>query len=94
MSHTSCLRRSWSAARDCETLDWLLAQQDTIEAELARRHLGDGTLVLYDVTSSYLEGRRCPLARFGYSRELTEVKPTPVICRARRLPCASRCRCC
>jgi hypothetical protein len=69
MSHTSCLRRSWSAARDCETLDWLLAQQDTIEAELARRHLGDGTLVLYDVTSSYLEGRRCPLARFGYSRD-------------------------
>jgi Transposase DDE domain len=52
-----------------ETLDWLLAQQSTIEARLARRHLGEGTLVLYDVTSSYLEGRRCPLARFGYSRD-------------------------
>jgi hypothetical protein len=52
-----------------ETLDWLLAQQSTIEAALARRHLGEGTLVLYDVTSTYLEGRRCPLARFGYSRD-------------------------
>jgi len=52
-----------------ETLDWLLAQQDAIEARLARRHLGEGTLVLYDVTSSYLEGRCCPLARFGYSRD-------------------------
>ena len=51
------------------TLDWLLAQQSTIEARLARRHLGEGTLVLYDVTSTYLEGRRCPLAQFGYSRD-------------------------
>ena len=52
-----------------ETLDWLLAQQSTIEARLARRHLGEGTLVLYDVTSTYLEGRRCRLAKFGYSRD-------------------------
>ena len=51
------------------TLDWLLAQQGTIEARLARRHLGEGTLVLYDVTSTYLEGRRCPLGQFGYSRD-------------------------
>jgi hypothetical protein len=52
-----------------ETLDWLLAQQPKIEAKLARRHLGDGTLVLYDVTSTYLEGRCCPLARFGHNRD-------------------------
>jgi hypothetical protein len=52
-----------------EALDWLRAQQDNIEAQLARRHLGEGTLVLYDVTSTYLEGRCCPLARFGYSRD-------------------------
>jgi Transposase DDE domain len=52
-----------------EALDWLLAQQSTIEATLARRHLGEGTLVLYDVTSTYLEGRCCPLGRFGYSRD-------------------------
>jgi hypothetical protein len=50
-------------------LDWLVAQQPKIEAKLARRHLGEGTLVLYDVTSSYLEGRCCPLAQFGYSRD-------------------------
>ena len=52
-----------------ETLDWLLAQQPKIEAKLARRHLGDSTLVLYDVTSTYLEGRCCPLARLGHSRD-------------------------
>jgi hypothetical protein len=52
-----------------EALDWLLAQQGKIEAKLARRHLAEGTLVLYDVTSTYLEGRCCPLARFGYSRD-------------------------
>ena len=51
------------------TLDWLGAAQPRIEAGLARRYLRDGTLVLYDVTSSYLEGRCCPLARFGYSRD-------------------------
>lgn len=50
-------------------LDWLSAQQPQIEAKLARCHLGEGALVLYDVTSSYLEGRCCPLARFGYSRD-------------------------
>jgi hypothetical protein len=50
-------------------LDWLLAQQPKIEAKLARRHLGEGTLVLYDLTSTYLEGRCCPLAQFGYSRD-------------------------
>ena len=52
-----------------EALDWLGAQQARVEAGLARRHLKDGTLVLYDVSSSYLEGRCCPLARFGYSRD-------------------------
>ncbi|TXL69089.1 IS1634 family transposase, partial [Vineibacter terrae] len=50
-------------------LDWLVAQQARIEAALARRHLREGTLVLYDVTSSYLEGRHCELARHGYSRD-------------------------
>ena len=50
-------------------LDWLGAQQQRIERALARRHLQDGTLVLYDVSSSYLEGRCCELARHGYSRD-------------------------
>src|ERR1700730_13334018 len=50
-------------------LDWLAVRQPAIEAALAKRHLSGGTLVLYDVSSSYLEGRRCPLAQFGYSRD-------------------------
>jgi hypothetical protein len=52
-----------------EALDWLIAQQGRIEAALARRHLKDGMLVLYDVSSTWLEGRTCELARFGYSRD-------------------------
>jgi hypothetical protein len=50
-------------------LDLLGGAQPKIEAALARRHLQDGCLVLYDLTSSYLEGRCCELARFGYSRD-------------------------
>jgi len=50
-------------------LDWLLPQQPQIEAALARRHLGEGTLVLYDVSSTYFEGHCCPLARYGHSRD-------------------------
>jgi transposase len=50
-------------------LDWLLERQPQVEAALARRHLKDGTLVLYDVSSSYLEGRCCPLAQFGFNRD-------------------------
>ncbi|MBV8606942.1 MAG: IS1634 family transposase [Singulisphaera sp.] len=49
--------------------DWLLERQETIAKELARRHLSDGALVLYDVTSSYYEGKTCPLARFGHDRD-------------------------
>jgi hypothetical protein len=50
-------------------LDWLLARQKRIEAKLAGRHLGEGSLALYDVTSSSYEGRTCPLARFGHNRD-------------------------
>ncbi len=50
-------------------LDWLVARQERIEDRLAARHLGDGELVLYDVSSSYFEGRKCPLAKLGYSRD-------------------------
>jgi hypothetical protein len=56
-------------------LDWLGERQDRIEKKLARRHLSDGTLVLYDVSSSYLEGRCCELARFGYSRDKRGDRP-------------------
>jgi len=50
-------------------LDWLLERQEALEAALARRHLKGGTLVLYDVSSSYVEGRCCPLAKRGYNRD-------------------------
>ncbi len=50
-------------------MDWLLERQEAIEKRLAKRHLGDGALVLYDLTSVYLEGRCCPLARHGHSRD-------------------------
>jgi hypothetical protein len=50
-------------------LDWLGERQERIEARLARRHLQDGSHVLYDVSSSYFEGRTCPLLALGYSRD-------------------------
>jgi transposase len=52
-----------------ESMDWLLERQERIEAALAKRHLAEGTLVLYDVSSTYFEGRHCPLARIGHSRD-------------------------
>jgi hypothetical protein len=52
-----------------QAMDWLLPRQGRIEQALARRHLTDGGLVLYDVTSTYFEGRKCPLAKFGHSRD-------------------------
>ena len=50
-------------------MDWLLARQRRIENKLARRHLREGAVVLYDVSSSYYEGRTCPLAHFGHDRD-------------------------
>ena len=61
------------------TLDWLGSEQAFIENTLARRHLKNGMLVLYDVTSTYLEGRCCPLAQHGYSRDSRGDRPQLVI---------------
>ena len=72
-------------------LDALGAAQPAIERALARRHLKNGTLVLYDVTSSYLEGRCCELARFGYSRDGRPDRPQIVfglLCSADGCPVA------
>jgi hypothetical protein len=52
-----------------QAMDWLEARQAKVEKALAKRHLHDGTLVLYDVSSSYFEGRSCPLAAIGHSRD-------------------------
>ncbi len=52
-----------------ETMDWLLDRQERIEKKLAARHLREGGLVLYDESSSFYEGRTCPLAQFGHDRD-------------------------
>ena len=58
-----------------KAMDWLLARQPRIEKKLAERHLTDGAVVLYDVSSSYYEGRTCPLARFGHDRDGQKGRP-------------------
>ncbi len=52
-----------------QAMDWLLTRQPAIEAKLAQRHLGENSLVLYDVSSSFYHGRHCPLAQYGHSRD-------------------------
>lgn len=52
-----------------QAMDWLLPRQQRIERALAKRHLSEGSLVLYDLTSTYFEGHTCPLAQFGKSRD-------------------------
>src|SRR5271156_2753975 len=72
-------------------LDWLGREQPFIEATLARRHLKDGALLLYDVTSTYLEGRCCQSAQHGYSRDHRADRPQIVIglmCTAEGCPVA------
>ena len=73
------------------TLDWLAKHQARIEKRLARRHLRDGTLVLYDVSSTYLEGRCCELAQFGHTRDHRRDRPQIVfglLCNAAGCPVA------
>ena len=58
-----------SEAELLAAMDWLGARQERIERALARRYLAEDGFVLYDLSSSYLEGRKCPLAALGYSRD-------------------------
>ena len=58
-----------SEAELLAAMDWLLPRQERIEAALARRYLTEGGFVLYDLSASYLEGRKCPLAALGYPRD-------------------------
>jgi hypothetical protein len=58
-----------SEAELLSAMDWLLGEQERIEAGLARRYLEEGGFVLYDLSASYLEGRKCPLAALGYPRD-------------------------
>jgi len=57
-----------------EALDWLLARQRRIENKLARKHLKEGSVVLYDVSSSSYYGQRCPLAAYGNNRDGTGLR--------------------
>jgi len=52
-----------------EAMDWLFSRKDRIEKTLARKHLGEGSLILYDVTSTYFEGNKCSLAKWGHNRD-------------------------
>lgn len=52
-----------------QAMDWLLKQQNRIEKKLAKRHLQNNALALYDLSSSYVEGSTCPLAAYGYNRD-------------------------
>ncbi|WP_430015968.1 IS1634 family transposase [Microcystis aeruginosa] len=72
-------------------LDWLLEKQDKIEKHLALKHLESGTLVLYDVTSTYLEGNGCELGKYGYNRDKKKGKTQIVfglLCSAKGCPIA------
>ena len=72
-------------------MDWLGARQATIERKLARRHLGADPFVLYDVSSSYMEGNHCALAKHGYSRDHRRDRPQIVygmLCTREGLPVA------
>jgi transposase len=62
-----------------DAMDWLLPRQQSIEQQLAKRHLTGGSLVLYDLTSTYFEGRHCPLAKLGHSRDERGANPQIVI---------------
>jgi transposase len=93
--HSTTLAEDFGVADATEddlyaAMDWLLARQDAIQQKLAARHLREGGLVLYDLSSSYFEGATCPLGRLGYSRDgkrgllqvnyglLTDVRGCPV----------------
>jgi transposase len=58
-----------------QALDWLLARQARIEKKLAKLHLDEGSVVLYDISSSYYEGHCCPLAQFGHNRDKKKDRP-------------------
>ena len=72
--HTTTLAEDFGVTQasenDCyAAMDWLLTRQDRIQKKLATRHLKEGGLVLYDLSSSHFEGSTCPLAKHGYSRD-------------------------
>jgi transposase len=72
--HTTTLAQEYGVLQTDEmdlyaAMDWLLERQAGIQKKLASRHLSEGALALYDLSSSYFEGHCCPLAKIGYSRD-------------------------
>jgi hypothetical protein len=72
--HTTTLAEDFGVQAASENdlyaaMDWLLSRQEAIQKKLAARHLGAGSMVLYDLSSSYFEGTTCPLAKLGYNRD-------------------------
>jgi hypothetical protein len=72
--HTTTLTKEFGVVDADEddlyaAMDWLLARQDAIQKKLAARHLSEGGLVLYDLSSSYFEGSCCPLGKLGHNRD-------------------------
>src|SRR6476620_6780781 len=72
--HTTTLASDFGVAQANEddlyaAMDWLLARQDAIQKKLSARHLREGGLLLYDLSSSYFEGTTCPLAKLGHNRD-------------------------
>jgi transposase len=93
--HTTTVAEDFGVAEATEddlyaAMDWLLQRQDILQKKLAARHLEAGSLVLYDLSSSYFEGTSCPLAKLGHNRDgkkgklqvnyglLTDVRGCPV----------------
>ncbi|MDB6159046.1 MAG: hypothetical protein JWO04_2752 [Gammaproteobacteria bacterium] len=72
--HTTTLAEEYAVEQADENdlyaaMDWLLEHQGLIERKLAARHLGEGALALYDLSSSYFEGTHCPLGKIGHDRD-------------------------
>ena len=76
-----------------EAMDWLYQRQSRIKKKLADRHLGESAHAPYDITSSYYEGRTCPLIQFGYNRDGKKAaRPTPGLTPGHRVGAGQDCR--
>ena len=82
--HTTTLADTFGVADATEdelyaAMDWLLARQGRIQNKLAARHLEPGSLVFYDLSSSYFEGTTCPRAKLGYNRDGVGTSPVGTV---------------
>ena len=96
-AHSLGLELDLEALKDCElyeSLDWLLEKQNRIENKLAKRHLENGTLLLYDLSGSYYTGEVSGLVQYGYSRDQKNAHPQIVyglLCNSQGCPVPLKC---